>query len=222
MVSVTSFLWTVECNFDKMKVLLAETPSLLHVVGFDGETPMGAAAHNGQMEAVEYLLAQGLELDLFAACTMGWTEQIRTCLERERGLVHAHAPHAHNYPVMHFAAVTGQMAAAELLLQYGANVNAHDGMGYTALHCAARYGQANMVGWLLSHGAEVDAQITRFGVTPLHMAALRGPAESVSALIAAGANVNARTRDGETPLENALFKGHQEIVALLREAGAAA
>jgi ankyrin repeat protein len=221
-ISVTSFLWTVECNVEKMRALLSETPSLLDAVGIDGETPMGAAAHNGQTEAIEYLLAKGLDLDLFAACTMGWTDQIRTFLQREPELVHAHAPHAHNYPVLHFAAVTGQVAAAEVLLEYGVDLNAHDGTGYTALHCAARYGQAEMISWLLSHGAEADAQITRFRVTPLHMAALRGPAESVSALIAAGADVNARTRDGETPLENALFKGHQEIAALLREAGAVA
>ncbi|MDP6439812.1 MAG: ankyrin repeat domain-containing protein [Candidatus Brocadiia bacterium] len=70
---------------------------------------------------------------------------------------------------LHGAALMGHSAAAELLLAYGAQVNARDALGKTPLHWAAQYGEQEVVGLLLTSGAEVHVRDTE-GRTPLDMA----------------------------------------------------
>lgn len=213
------FLWAAHCDFSKMKAMLAENAEYLQAVGPDGESPMGAAAHSGQEETVKYLLEQGVELDLFAACMLGWREEVRSFLRGDPSLVHARAAHAHGYSVLHFAAVTDQVAVAEILFAYGADTSVGP-KGYTPLHCAANNGKLQMTRWLMAKGANVNASMEPYGVTPLHMAAMQGQTEIVAELLAHGADVNARSRAGETPLGNALLKGHGDVAALLRQHGA--
>jgi ankyrin repeat protein len=72
------------------------------------------------------------------------------------------------------AAIRGDVRAAKLLLENGAEVNAADHRGYTALLLAAQYDRdaVELVRLLLDHGA--DANATAEGETPLSLAAKRG------------------------------------------------
>jgi ankyrin repeat protein len=71
---------------------------------------------------------------------------------------------------LQWAAYHNRLDAAEILLQYGANVNAHDGfLQDTALHSCARQGVPDIAKFLIQHGADVNAK-NKDGETPLAIA----------------------------------------------------
>jgi ankyrin repeat protein len=76
---------------------------------------------------------------------------------------------------LHIAAEAGCPAAVELLLKYGADVNARDARGSTPLHAAAAAGKPESVRALLEGGADPRARDGR-GRTPLDVA--RGAARA--------------------------------------------
>ncbi len=106
-----------------------------------------------------------------------------------------------------------------LLIHYGADVNAKDGMGETTLHRASRHQQAEVALLMIQHGAKVNAR-DNCGCTPLHNAACYGNADFVRMLIKHGASVSVRDRLGATPLHKAAESGCAEIGATLLDAGA--
>ena len=61
------------------------------------------------------------------------------------------------------------LAAVQLLMARGADVNLADQAGNTALHGAALTGANSVVRWLIDHGARMDA-VNRQGMTPLNIA----------------------------------------------------
>ena len=69
---------------------------------------------------------------------------------------------------LHFAVIGGQMEAAKLLLEKGANINpmADDEHGGTPLHWAAALGRVDFVKFLVEAGADVNAKDDN-GYTPL-------------------------------------------------------
>ena len=82
---------------------------------------------------------------------------------------------------LHMAAVAGSGAAASVLLQHGADLNATTSGGTTALHYASYSGAVATARELLGRGASVDA---RGGgdATPLHWATLGNRPETVALL----------------------------------------
>jgi hypothetical protein len=133
----------------------------------------------------------------------------------------------------------GNVAAAELLLERGANVNAREARkGQTALMWAVAQSHPAMVRLLLEHGAEVEARSTvnewermvtaeprqknlmSGGFTPLLYAARQGCRECASLLLDAGAKVDLTDPDGVTPLLSALLNAHFDTAKYLLERGA--
>ena len=118
---------------------------------------------------------------------------------------------------LHEAALSGQEAMAELLLEQKADVRARNNDGAAALRFAAFGGhQAEL---LLRHGADVKAQ-RNDGRTALHGAAIGGHQAMVELLLRHGADVRAQTNDGRTALHDAAIGGHQSMVELLLRHGA--
>jgi ankyrin repeat protein len=60
---------------------------------------------------------------------------------------------------LHFAVIGDQVAAAQALVNHGADVNAVSKALGTPLHAAARYGAAEIAELLLEAGAAVDAYL---------------------------------------------------------------
>ena len=121
---------------------------------------------------------------------------------------------------LHFAARNGHVAAVQLLLAAGANVNAANAQGHTALHQSAQTGSVAVLKLLLDAGAAVCATSSG-GSMPLHTAAQMGAAEYVPLLIAAGADVNAANNRGRTALHHATMCGQAAVLEQLLRHGAA-
>ncbi|NOY41481.1 MAG: hypothetical protein GXP26_06555 [Planctomycetes bacterium] len=117
---------------------------------------------------------------------------------------------------IHRAARDGKLAALQVLLAQGTDVNLQQrNLRGTALHYAAEAGNADIIRELLKHKAETEARDTR-GYTPLMRAAKKGSAEVVKLLLEAGANINAKPEVGEwSALCLAIHGKHQETVQLL-------
>ena len=110
-----------------------------------------------------------------------------------------------------FAARSGDLESARLLVAAGADVHDTAGDGNTALAIAAHGGHASLAMYLLERGADPNA--APLGYTPLHAAVLRGTLRDrrvpnddpgagvplVRALLAHGADPNARLLRG-TPV----------------------
>ncbi|PSR84610.1 ADP-ribosylation factor GTPase-activating protein [Actinidia chinensis var. chinensis] len=71
--------------------------------------------------------------------------------------------------LLHLACETADIGMLELLLQYGANINASDSRGQTPLHCCILGGKATFVKLLLTRGADPQA-VNGEGKTPIELA----------------------------------------------------
>jgi uncharacterized protein len=103
-----------------------------------------------------------------------------------------------------FAARSGDLESARLLLAAGADANEALPDGASALIVAAHSGHGGVGALLLQHGADPNA--AAIGYTPLHAAVLRGDLTLVKGLLKHGANPNRPITRG-TPSRRA--NGHQ-------------
>jgi ankyrin repeat protein len=134
---------------------------------------------------------------------------------------------------------SGHVAAAKLLIEARADVNATESFGgQSALMWAAAESQAEMVKFLASKGADVNARgivrqwerkviteprpkdLNKGGFTPLLYAAREGCVLCARYLVEAGADPDLEDPDRVTPLNMALINLHFEVAAYLVKAGA--
>lgn len=131
---------------------LAQSPELLGCYSGDGYTLLGLAAHFGSEETVQYLLAQGADVN---------------ARSRDGNL---------NNMAIHAAIAGNYESVVKLLLAHGADVNAvcrgKWRQGYTALHVAAYFGRNAMIPLLLAAGAD-RAALTDEGRTAAELAVMR-------------------------------------------------
>jgi ankyrin repeat protein len=139
------------------------------------------------------------------------------------------------------AARTGSVAALNVLLAHGANVNAREGwLGETALMWAAVENHPAALQLLIEAGADIDARsatsnfprvsppienlitmtFPQGGWTSLMYAARQGSLSAVRVLADAGADLDVAAPDGSTALILAIINAHYDVAALLLEKGA--
>lgn len=109
------------------------------------------------------------------------------------------------------AALRGNLAGAQLLLDRGAKVNQ---AGWSPLHYAAAGPEPKMVQLLIDRGAEIDAASPN-GTTPLMMAAQYGSEASVDLLLGHGADPNRRNERNLDALDFARLSGRDWLVKQL-------
>jgi len=123
---------------------------------------------------------------------------------------------------MHIAAGSGNVAALDLLHQFGANVNGIPGgvpplayiLGWTRPEDSAG------VRWLLEHKADPNLAWAQSGEAPLHVAAQRLDVRTVELLVTYGADVSKRRPDGRTAHALAALHGNDQVADWLLRHGA--
>ena len=117
------------------------------------------------------------------------------------------------------AAMNGDRAAVQLLLQKNADVNAPQADGASAIQWAAYRDDLELADLLIAAGANPTIP-NRDGATALQLASLHGSAAMMQKLLNAGAQVNERGVNGETPLMFAARNGNLDALNLLLTRGA--
>jgi ankyrin repeat protein len=203
-----------EGDTGKLATLIAQNPSLVNARAASGETPLMAALYRGHQGCVEACVAAGAALDIFAAAALGRMDALEAALAAVPPPVNAVA--YDGWTPLHLAAFFGHPAAAERLLQAGADLQAisQNALRNTPLHAAVAGGHVDVSLLLIEAGAAVDVQDAG-GHTPLHIAAEGGYVPVAKALIARGANAHTVDAEDRTPLARAAARGHTEIVDII-------
>jgi ankyrin repeat protein len=195
-----------------VKALLARGAKIDTREGTRGQTALMWAIVSRHPEVTRVLLEHGADITLRSATR---TLVFNMGGSRSAGSAAADTP-LEEVPLggstpMLFAARSGDVASARMLIAQGANVNDTTADGNTALIIAVHSGHGTLAALLLEHGADVKA--APLGYTALHAAVLRGTLRDrgvknddpgaglplVKALLARGADPNARVQKG-TPL----------------------
>ncbi|CAL1532319.1 unnamed protein product, partial [Lymnaea stagnalis] len=109
--------------------------------------------------------------DIIEAAKHGDIQRVKEILDQDSSQRDAHSPQDGATPLM-FAAMTGRLDIAELLVLKGCDVNKQDLIsGWTALMQATYHGKKNVAMFLLLIGADVNIQ-AKNGCTAFDMASL--------------------------------------------------
>ena len=140
-------------NLARVKQILDEHPELINVSATWKETPVEAAAQMGNRAIIDYLVGQGAPVDFFTALVLTQLDRVRKELAADPALANSRG--VHELPALYFAAIGGSVAAADMLLAAGADVNAK-AEAAAPLHGAVMGGNREMVSFLIESGADVS------------------------------------------------------------------
>jgi hypothetical protein len=94
---VGEFVGRAHVDLARVQELLAAYPSLIHAAfdwgNGDWETAVGAAAHSGRRDILDYLLSKGARLDVYAAAFLGRMHLVKAFLSECPGALHQPGPH---------------------------------------------------------------------------------------------------------------------------------
>ncbi|XP_076469826.1 ankyrin repeat and SAM domain-containing protein 6-like isoform X2 [Babylonia areolata] len=152
-----------------------------NVVNVGDKTALGIATVRGKREVRGYLdrkttnkpkvSPDEIKPDIIEAAKHGDKERIREILDQNPSQKDASSPQDGATPLM-FAAMTGRLDVAELLVQRGCDINKQDLIsGWTALMQATYHGKKQVAMFLLNAGADVSVQ-AKNGCTAFDMASL--------------------------------------------------
>ncbi|MCY3859513.1 MAG: ankyrin repeat domain-containing protein [Gammaproteobacteria bacterium] len=179
---------------------------------------------------------------LIAAAKIGDLKAIRGVLSLREDAIHLR--NSHHNTALRSAVGAGQLDAAQLLVEYGADVHQVNHGGSSLMEAAVYSGNPDTVHWLGRNGlvvgiVELSAigdlkrvtsvlesdptcmnQRDRRGLTALHHAARCGHIELIKALIVRGADIHATNRHGHVPLSIAVEERQIESTEVLLANGA--
>lgn len=202
-------------------------PSAAQVAGYEG---LHRAAHEGDVQIIRQLAAQGADLDARDAAgrTPAHVAAFASNDAALRALAEAgadmNALEDGIYDVLTIAAVADDPEMVSLALELGNRpdliTSIYDG---TALIAAAHLGHHEVVRRLIEGGAPLD-HVNNLGWTALIEAVILGDGgpdhmQTVRHLVEAGADVTIPDRDGVTPLQHAEGRHYQDMVKIIAAAG---
>ncbi|GAB4282904.1 MAG: hypothetical protein Kow0029_28750 [Candidatus Rifleibacteriota bacterium] len=105
---------------------------------------------------------------------------------------------------LHLAAEKGDLDLVNILINYGADVNATDNLkGFTPMHYAALHNHCKIIAFLLSRCASLEIQDVD-GNMPLHFSAANGCVDAVKILLDHQADPNCMNKLWQSPLHKAV------------------
>lgn len=121
---------------------------------------------------------------------------------------------------LHLACLAGNVGAAGVLLEFGADMSLLSHGGRTCLHATVENGGRKIVQFLLQHGGTGIINTTDVdGLTALHVACNLGKADLVRLLLEAGADLESPDKLGSRPLHWGTRSGEPGVVRQLLEWG---
>lgn len=163
--------------------------------------------------------------NVFQAAHLGDAERLKEILEAHLTL--ANTENSEGLTPLGYAAHFGQVECVQVLLDFGADINAvsHSKISYipsnTALH-AAIAGERSMevIKLLLRNNAQTNL-LDSDGCTSLHSAAFHTDnVEMIRLLIEHSADIHAKDEGGKSALAIAVKQGNHSVAEFLREKGA--
>ena len=193
--------------------LLDEDPAVADARDASGVSLLMQTIYRGRRDLADTIAGKKSELDIFEAASLGRLDQLQECL-RDASAIHTMSKDG--FTALHFACYFGQPAAARLLLEKDAKVDAvaNNPTQLMPLHSATSARNLEAARLLLEHGAPVNAR-QQLGFVSMHAAAQNGERDMVELLLQHGADVTLANEQGKTPAMVAREKGHTEIAALL-------
>jgi ankyrin repeat protein len=226
--TATPLYYAALCGLhDLAEQLLIKHPQQVNTIGGYFVSPLGAALSRGDLKIAQLLYEHGAEVDvqgyqnrtpLRAASNSGHLEIVQWLLSRGAKLTVRDGDEDLGWTPLHTAAIYGHVEISRLLLQYKADIHAHDNEGQTPLHQAARNNQVNVTRLLLEHGADVNARDNRRN-TPLHLASENDNFDVARLLVEHGANIDAEDDGGRTVSQLASKRGCDDVVKFLSDRG---
>lgn len=216
---VTPLWLAAENSSVAMADLLLQAGADPGITLLSGETVVMTAAQSGNGDVVRALLAAGADPNaavtreqtaLMWAAARGHSEAVAELLEygadvHARSLVREQYVKSEKIQDSHpdykywieqggntaliFAARSGDLRSAQLLVAAGSDVNGLSAFGTSPAIMAVHGGNAELLDFLLDSGADPDSAAS--GHTALHAAVLRGNLDAVNVLLAHSANVEA-------------------------------
>ena len=181
-------------------------------------TALQIAANDGQREMLDFLIAEGADIDggaftpLMAAAYRGRTDLVRALLElgadTHKTAANAYTDDTTPRTAQQHAELAGQLDTAVALARVS-------GEGFTTLMGAVLADDLGSIRARLEAGDDVEATEPSLGDRPLHRA---GSVLAVTLLLDAGADIEAVNSHGATPLIRQA--GDVDIVSLLLARGA--
>ena len=99
---VKSFVEAAHGDLPKVQQMLQDEPQLLEMPS-GNETALGAACQTRRSDIVEYLLEQGAELNISAACVLGLTDRVAEFLACDPAQLSKGDKQSHNKHPIYFA-----------------------------------------------------------------------------------------------------------------------
>lgn len=197
---------------DQCKQTIAADPGCLDSVDGTGVTPLIRAGLDGKRQAATAILEARSE-SLVEIAAIGDNDRTAAYLDENPDAVHAKT--VDGYTPLHVASLFGHDRVVDVLLEYGADIDAEvEGSQYQAIHCATISGAQPTLDVLLARGADPDSQSAN-GYTPLMIAAERGLERPLMTLVHYNCDVDLESDDGKTAREIAAAGGHARLVELI-------
>jgi ankyrin repeat protein len=163
----------------KVRALLSANFLLASQRLASGESPLMAALYRGHHDIVDAVIEAGAEIDVFAAAATGRMGDLR----RSATDLTVNSCASDGWTPLHLAAFFGNLDAARLLLDLGADVHAvsRNSLANTPLHAATAGKHREIALLLIEKGANPRA-VDAGGYTPLEIARQNGLTEVVAAV----------------------------------------
>jgi ankyrin repeat protein len=202
---------------DLVRSMVTIEPALASARDAQGVSALMRARYRSDPGLLDAVMSGDPTIDVFEAASVGDVERLRELLDVDPSLATAFS--GDGFTALHLPAFFGGVEAARLLLDGGADADAHgrSWMTGTPLNSAAAGGHADVARLLLDAGADPNARQAS-GWTPLHSAAHNGDLELVELLLAGEADPAATNDDGATVLSMAEESGNEDVIARVRDA----